>query len=85
MLKTLFISTLVVLPLGVAIALIAYRARYFVIGVAAIVLLAMLVWGGIRLAAQFEGNGESQSAGPAATPISCVDNDGAAMPLRCRL
>ena len=85
MLKTFFISTLVVLPLAVAIVLIAYRARYFVAGIAAIALLVMLVWGGIRVAAMFDSGGESQSAGPGATPIACVDPSGAVTPLRCRL
>jgi hypothetical protein len=85
MLKTVFIATLVVLPLGLAIALIAYRARYFVLGIAAIFLLAALMWGGIRVAAMLDESPESQSAGPASTPIACVDPDGAAMPLHCRL
>jgi hypothetical protein len=85
MLKTFFISTLVVLPLAIAIVLIGYRARYFVVGIAAIVLLVMLVWSGIRVAAMFDSGDESQSAGPAATPIACADASGAATPLRCRL
>jgi ABC-type Na+ efflux pump permease subunit len=85
MLKTVFIATLVVLPLGLAIALIAYRARYFVLGIVGIALLAVLMWGGIRLAAMFDEAPESQSAGPAVTPIACVAADGTVMPLHCRL
>ena len=85
MLETLFISTLVVLPLAVAVVLIAYRARYFVLGIAVIVLVVMVIWGGIRIAAMFDTNADTQSAGPAATPIACVDPGDAVTSLHCRL
>jgi hypothetical protein len=85
MLKTFFISALVVLPLGIAVALIAYRARYFVLGIAVIVLVMALVWGGIRVAAMLDEDAGSQSAGPAPTPITCVDRADGATPFHCRI
>jgi hypothetical protein len=85
MLKTVFIATLVVLPLAVAIVLIAYRARYFVLGIAAIVFAAMLIWAGIRVAAMFDKSADSAAPGPARTSISCLDRSAAAPPLRCGL
>jgi hypothetical protein len=85
MLKTLFIATLVVLPLAVAIVLIAYRARYFVLGIAAIVFVAMLMWAGIRIAAMFDKSTDAGSAGPARTSISCVERSAAEPPLDCGL
>lgn len=50
MLKTLFITGFIVIPLVLAFVLIAYRARFFILGVAAITLLLMLLWGGLKLA-----------------------------------
>ena len=85
MLKTLFISALVVLPLAVAVVLIAYRARYFVLGIAAIVLLVMLIWAGIRLAAMLDSGADSEPAGPVRTSISCFDKGAVKAPLRCGL
>ena len=85
MLKPLFIATLVVLPLAVAVALIAYRARYFVLGIAAIVFLAMLIWAGIRVAAMLDKSADSEPAGPARTSISCRAGSAAEPPLRCGL
>jgi hypothetical protein len=51
MLETLFISGLIVLPLGVAVILILYRARFFVVGIIGIVAILMLIWAGLRFAA----------------------------------
>ena len=85
MLKTLFIATLVVLPLALAVALIAYRARYFVLGIAVIVLVTMLIWAGIRVAAMVDKNAESQPAVPAKTAIACLEPAAAEPPFRCGL
>jgi hypothetical protein len=85
MLKTFFIATLVVLPLAVAIGLIAYRARYFVLGVVVIVLVTMLIWAGIRVAAMMDKDALSQPREPANTPISCREPAGALPPFRCDL
>ena len=85
MLKTFFIATLVVLPLAVALALIAYRARYFVLGVAVIVLVTMAIWAGIRVAAMVDRDALSQPAEPASKPISCHQPEGAQPPFRCGL
>ena len=56
MLETLFIWGLVILPLAVALVLVAYRARYFVLGIAIIVLVMMLIWGILRLAVVWSGD-----------------------------
>ena len=85
MLKTFFIATLVVLPLAVAVGLIAYRARYFVVGVVVIVLVTMLIWAGIRVAALMDKDALSQPAEPASKPIACHERAGAQPPFRCGL
>lgn len=85
MLKTFFISALVILPLALAVVLIAYRARYFVLGIGIIAFVVAVIWGGIRLAAMIEPDENTQSAGPAATPIACVERADAVAPLPCRL
>lgn len=51
MLKTLFVIGFVAIPLALAFILILYRARFFLLGIGAIVLLLMLIWGGLRIAA----------------------------------
>jgi len=83
MLKTFFIATLVILPLAVAMALIAYRARYFVLGIAVIILVTMVIWAGIRVAAMVDKNSEAVPSGPA--NISCLASIDARPPLRCGL
>ncbi len=83
MLKTFFITTLVILPLAVAVGLIAYRARYFVLGVAVIVVVTMLIWAGIRVAAMVDKNAEAEPTGPAKTSISCVVAVAARPPFLC--
>jgi hypothetical protein len=60
MLETLFISGLIVLPLGVAVVLILYRARFFVVGIIGIVAIMMLIWAGLRFAAMFDGVPEGE-------------------------
>jgi hypothetical protein len=85
MLKTFFIAALVILPLALAVVLIAYRARYFVLGIGVVVFVVAVIWGGIRIAAMFEPDQSTQSAGPAATPISCVVRADGIATLPCRL
>lgn len=85
MLKTFFVSALVILPLALAVVLIAYRARYFVLGIGVVVFVVAVIWGGIRIAAMFEPDENPQSAGPVATPIACFDRAETVSPLPCRL
>jgi hypothetical protein len=60
MLETLFISGLIVLPLGVAVILILYRARFFVVGIIGIVTIMILIWAGLRFAAMFDEGPEGE-------------------------
>jgi hypothetical protein len=83
MVKTFFILALVVLPLAVAVALIAYRVRYFVLGIVAIAVVTALIWAGIRLAAMLDNSDEARSPPLERTSISCdVAKDGS-RPVRC--
>lgn len=54
MLETLFIWGLILVPLGIAVVLILYRARFFVVGILGVVAIMMLIWAGLRFAAMFE-------------------------------
>ena len=54
MLQTLFITGFILVPLALAFVVIAYRARYFILGVAAIGLLLVLLWGGLKLAVMWD-------------------------------
>jgi len=54
MLQTLFITGFILVPLALAFVLIAYRARFFIVGVAAIALLLVLLWGGLKLAVMWD-------------------------------
>jgi hypothetical protein len=60
MLETLFISGLIVLPLSVAVVLLLYRARFFVVGIIGIVAIMTLIWAGLRFAAMFDGVPEGE-------------------------
>jgi hypothetical protein len=77
MLKTLFVWCLVAIPLGIAVVLIAYRARFFMAGVIGIVTLMMLVWAGLRFAAMFDDGRTHQpmesTDGPTATQLHFQD------------
>lgn len=44
MLETLFVIGFVLLPLAVAVVLILYRARFFVLGLAGIVAFLVVIW-----------------------------------------
>jgi hypothetical protein len=81
MLKTLFVAILVVLPLAVAVVLIAYRARYFVLGLAVIVVIAAVIWAGIWLNVFLSADTTGQPPDGGATPIACrQEAAGAALP-----
>lgn len=54
MLQTLFITGFILVPLALAFVLIAYRARFFIVGVAAIALLLVLLWGALKLAVMWD-------------------------------
>ena len=57
--------------------LIAYRARFFIVGIIGIVTLMMLVWAGLRFAAMFD-NGAAESVeskdDPTATLLRSSDD-----------
>ena len=55
MLETFFIWVFIILPLGVAVVLILYRARFFVVGMIVIATVMTLIWVGLRFAAMFNG------------------------------
>ena len=50
MLKTFFIWAFVVLPLVIALAVMLYKARWFILGIAAVAAAMAVVWGGLTLA-----------------------------------
>lgn len=85
MLETLFIWGLILVPLGVAVVLIAYRARYFVLGVALIILLMMLIWGALRLGIMFGESPAPLAIEMNGQPIACVGAEGDALPSGCKL
>lgn len=62
MLKTMFVFGFVAVPLVLAFMLILYRARYFLLGIAAIALLLVLLWGGLRIAALWDPGSPDISA-----------------------
>jgi hypothetical protein len=82
MLETLFIWGFVVLPLAVAVVLIAYRVRVFVIGIILISLTAAAGWVAISAVGSLEGWLHAREAGRG-TP-ACAD-PGASKAERCAL
>lgn len=54
MLHTMFITGFILVPLALAFVLIVYRARFFIVGVVAIVLLLVLLWGGLKLTVMWD-------------------------------
>jgi hypothetical protein len=78
MLTTLFVWCFVAVPLGIAVVLIAYRARFFLAGVIGIITLMMLVWAGLRFAAMFDDATAHQpmeaTYGPTATQLHFQDD-----------
>ena len=50
MLQTFFIWTFIVLPLAIAVAMMLYRSRWFILGVAAVAAVMAVVWGVLTLA-----------------------------------
>jgi hypothetical protein len=85
MLETLFIWGLVLLPLAVAIVLIAYRARFFFLGITLIVLVMMLIWAGLKLAIMFsdEPDPALRTTDAAIKLIACVDKERHTVFLNC--
>jgi hypothetical protein len=49
MLKTFFLWAFVVVPLGIAIALLLYRGRYFIVTIAALMIVMAGIWTALRL------------------------------------
>lgn len=78
MLQNVFIGAFVILPLTVALLLILWRVRGFVLTVAAIVLVAMAVWGALRVGDLFTGWGDRRP------PPACFDAPSGALD-RCAL
>ena len=50
MLQTFFILAFIVLPLAIAVAVMLYRSRWFILGVAAVAAAMAVVWGVLTLA-----------------------------------
>lgn len=50
MLETLFVVGFVLFPLTIAVILIAYRARFVILGIIALVLLLVLIWVALKAA-----------------------------------
>ena len=50
MLQTFFIWTFIVLPLAIAVAVMLYRSRWFILGLAAVAAAMAVVWGVLTLA-----------------------------------
>jgi hypothetical protein len=67
MLQDLFVAAFVVLPLTVAMLLILWRIRGFVLTVLAIVLVGMAVWGALRVGDVLTGWGDRRP------PPACFD------------
>jgi hypothetical protein len=78
MLQNVFIAAFVVLPLTVALLLILWRIRGFVIAMAAIVLVAMAVWGALRVGDLLTGWGNRRP------PPACFDTPSGTLD-RCAL
>jgi hypothetical protein len=82
MLETLFIWGFVVLPLAVAVVLIAYRVRVFLIGIIVISLTAAVGWAVISGVGSLEGWLHARDAGHGAP--ACADTS-AGKSERCAL
>ena len=50
MLQTFFIWAFIVLPLAIAVAVMLYRSRWFILGLAAVAAAMAVVWGVLTLA-----------------------------------
>ena len=87
MLETLLIWGLILLPLGIAIVLIADRARFFMLGIAGIVLVLALIWAALRLGivSSQEPQSTQPPAGSLLENISCEAADPPAVFANCRL
>jgi hypothetical protein len=64
MLQTFFIWAFIVLPLAIAVAVMLYRSRWFILGVAAVVAAMAVVWGVLTLATSVDRwlGGEADAA-----------------------
>jgi hypothetical protein len=78
MLQNVFIAGFVALPLTVALLLILWRIRGFVLTVMAIVLVGMAVWGALRVGDALTGWGNRRP------PPACFDTPAGALD-RCAL
>jgi len=87
MLETLFIWGLILLPLGIAIVLIAYRARFFILGIAGIALVLALIWAALRLGIM-SSQGPESTQPPAGSLLENIAYESADPPVafvNCRL
>jgi hypothetical protein len=50
MLETLFVVGFVLVPLTIAVILIAYRARFVILGIVALIVLLVIIWLGLKAA-----------------------------------
>lgn len=87
MLKTFFVWSFIALPLVIALAWIAYRARFFLVGILGIALAISAIWGLLRLSdflhAATDGPVEGPMAHPIVERIACVNDGTGARPAPC--
>jgi hypothetical protein len=76
MLETLFIWGLIIIPLGIAVVLVAYRARYFVVGIGVIILVMMLIWALLRFGIMLGEDSGSIAVETNGQPIACLRAEG---------
>jgi hypothetical protein len=84
MLETLFIWGLIIIPLGIAVVLVAYRARYFVLGIGVIILVMMLIWALLRFGMMLGEDSSSGATNNESQPIACLRAEGDRPPDDCK-
>lgn len=83
MLEKLFIVGFIILPLAIAVGLIVYRARFFLIGIFVLVGFLMLVWTGLKLATVVD-DARATYTGSAPAASDCVDRGAGMRTDACR-
>jgi len=74
MLKIVFVWGFVALPLTIALALIGYQVRYFILAILAITVVAAAAWGVLRLGSDIDSWWEA--APPSRAPPPCLAQPG---------
>ncbi|HEV7369751.1 hypothetical protein [Arenibaculum sp.] len=87
MLKTFFVWSFIAFPLAIALVWIAYRARFFLIGIMGIALVISVIWGLLRLSdvlhAATDGPAESPMVHPIVERIACSSGGTGIRPAPC--